>query len=229
MAGRILIVDDEPAICEMIGFTLAGAGFEYDTAASANEAERKIADRPPDMILLDWMMPGPNGVELARRLSKDSSLREIPIIMLTAKDDERDMLTGFGAGVDDYVTKPFSPPELMARIRAVMRRAVPHATGEMLRVNGLALDPVGHRVEADGEELKLGPTEFRLLQFFMSHAERVYNRTQLIDLVWGPGVYIEERTVDVHIRRLREALAKGGYDRMIQTVRGAGYRFSNRD
>ncbi len=229
MAGRILIVEDEPAIGEMIAFTLAGAGFECDVAGDAGAAERCIADHLPDMILLDWMMPGPSGVELARRLSKDVSLKEIPIIMLTAKGEERDMLTGFGAGVDDYITKPFSPPELLARIRAVLRRTLPHATGEALQVGGLALDPVGHRVTADDDELKLGPTEFRLLQFFMSHPDRVYNRGQLIDLVWGPGVYIEERTVDVHIRRLREALAKGGYDRMIQTVRGAGYRFSNRN
>ncbi len=223
---RILVVDDEPAIREMVDFALSRAGFEVRHAEDARTALGAIADDRPNLILLDWMLPDISGIDLARRLKKDEAAREIPIIMLTARSEEHDRVRGLDVGADDYVTKPFSPRELVARIHAVLRRAEPEARDEAVEFDGLRLDPVSHRVTAGGEPLALGPKEFRLLHFFMTHADRVFSRGQILDRVWGQNVYIEERTVDVHIRRLRKALEAHGHDRMIQTVRGAGYRFS---
>jgi len=227
-AKTVLIVEDEPAIREMVSFALARAGFEVDEAVDGGEAQERIASRLPDMILLDWMLPGTSGIDLARRLKRDEYTRDVPIIMLTARGEEDDRVGGLEAGVDDYVTKPFSPRELVARIKAVMRRTVPENEDKPLEVDGLTLDPGSHRASVDGNALEMGPTEFRLLQFFMTHPERVYSRSQLLDRVWGRNTYVEERTVDVHILRLRKALGPSGYDRYVQTVRGAGYRFSSR-
>lgn len=224
----VLIVEDEPAIREMVSFALARAGFQVDEAVDGIQAQERMASRLPDMILLDWMLPGVSGIELARRFKRDEYTREVPIIMLTARGEEDDRVGGLDAGVDDYVTKPFSPRELVARIKAVMRRSVPENEGEPILVEGLSLDPGSHRVSVDGAALEMGPTEFRLLHFFMTHPERVYSRSQLLDRVWGRNTYVEERTVDVHILRLRKALNPSGYDRHVQTVRGAGYRFSPR-
>ncbi|HID49470.1 MAG TPA: phosphate regulon transcriptional regulatory protein PhoB [Chromatiales bacterium] len=224
-AGTILIVEDEAAIREMLNFTLRRAGYAVLEAADAREATTLLA-RKPDLVLLDWMLPGISGVEFARRLRRDAATRDLPVIMLTARTEEENKLKGFDAGADDYVTKPFSPQELLARIQAVLRRCRPLAGGEIIEINGLELDTAGHRLRAHGQPLDLGPTEFRLLTFFMTHPERVYSRDQLLDQVWGDNVYIEDRTVDVHIRRLRKALAPFGFDRYVQTVRGAGYRFS---
>ena len=226
MAKHILIVEDEAPIREMVGFAVGNAGFETSEAADAHQAQLAVADRCPDLILLDWMLPGMSGIELARRLKRDDATRDVPIIMLTARGEEEHKVKGLEAGVDDYVTKPFSPRELVARIKAVLRRVSPEGDDERIEVGGLALDAAGHRVVAEGREVHLGPTEYRLLQFFMSHPERVYTRSQLLDRVWGGNVYIEERTVDVHIRRLRKVLAPFGFDRFVQTVRGSGYRFS---
>jgi two-component system phosphate regulon response regulator PhoB len=228
MPRKILVVDDERPIREMVGFALRRADFDPLEAADAREAQAVIADQAPDLILLDWMLPDVSGIELARRLRKDERTRHLPIIMLTARTEEGDKILGLDVGADDYVTKPFSPRELVARIQAVLRRASPFTEGEPIRVDGLELDPESHRVTAGGDALDMGPTEFRLLQFFMTHTERVYSRSQLLDMVWGSNVYIEERTVDVHIRRLRKSLARHGHDRLIQTVRGVGYRFSAR-
>lgn len=227
-AKRILIIEDEQPIREMIAFALENTGFDLQEAADARQAQAIIAESPPDLILLDWMLPGGSGVEYARRLKKDELTRDIPIIMLTARTDEEDKVRGLESGADDYVTKPFSPRELVARIRAVLRRGGPPAEDEMLRANALLLDTASHRVSVADRLLELGPTEYRLLEFFMSHPERVYSRNQLLDRVWGSNVYVEERTVDVHIRRLRKALEPHEHDYLIQTVRGAGYRFSTR-
>ena len=227
-AKRILIVEDEQPIREMVMFALAGAGYEVREAADAREAQACIAERLPDLILLDWMLPGISGIDFARRLKRDELTRELPVIMLTARAEEEDKVQGLESGSDDYITKPFSPRELVARIRAVMRRGGPGAEDEILRANGLSLDLASHRVSADETLLDIGPTEYRLLEFFMSHPERVYSRSQLLDRVWGSNVYVEERTVDVHIRRLRKVLEPHSYDTLIQTVRGAGYRFSTR-
>ncbi len=226
MPIRILIVEDEPAICEMLTFALADGGYVCDVAGDVRRARSLVADSNPDLIVLDWMLPGQSGIEFARELKRDPGTRDIPVIMLTARTREADVVTGLDAGADDYIPKPFSPRELAARIKAVLRRTSPHAAGEELAVDGLRLDPVGHRVLTGDGELKIGPTEFRLLQFLMAHPDRVYSRGQLIDQVWGRNVYIEERTVDVHVRRLREALSPAGKDRLVQTVRGAGYRLS---
>ncbi|AOU97233.1 phosphate regulon transcriptional regulatory protein PhoB [Acidihalobacter yilgarnensis] len=228
-ANDILLVEDEPAIREMVGFALGRAGLEVREAADVGQAQTLLAERLPDLVLLDWMLPGVSGIDYARRLKREEYTRELPIIMLTARGDENDKVGGLDAGVDDYVTKPFSPRELVARIRAVLRRAKPEPGEQPLEVAGLALDGSSHRVTADGTELEMGPTEFRLLQFFMAHPERVYSREQLLDRVWGRNAYVEERTVDVHILRLRKALNPYGYDSLVQTVRGAGYRFSARD
>ncbi|RRQ21286.1 phosphate regulon transcriptional regulator PhoB [Thiohalobacter thiocyanaticus] len=228
MSQRILIVEDEPAIREMVAFALERAGFQYTEAETAGAAQVSIADEQPDLILLDWMLPDLSGVDLARRIKQEELSATIPIIMLTARGEEEDKIRGLDAGADDYVTKPFSPRELVARIKAVLRRAHGEATDELLEVEGLVLDPAGHRVSVGGQALEMGPTEFRLLHFFMSHPERVFSRSRLLDSVWGRNVYVEERTVDVHIRRLRKALSAHGHDRLIQTVRGAGYRFSTR-
>ena len=226
MDKTVLVVEDEASIREMLVDALARGGFHPLEAAEALEAERIIADSLPHLILLDWMLPEISGIDLARRLKKSDTTRDIPVIMLTARGEERDKLRGFEAGVDDYVSKPFSVRELMARVNAVLRRATTSGTEEPIEAAGIRLDPVSHRVSANGETLKMGPTEFRLLQVFMSHHDRAFSRSQLLDRVWGPNVYIEDRTVDVHIRRLRKALSAHGYDRLIQTVHGTGYRFS---
>lgn len=226
---RILIVEDEQAIREMVGFALKKTDFHFEEVADAEQALVAVASNPPDLILLDWMLPGMSGVDLARRLRKEEVTAKIPIIMLTARVEENDRVYGLEAGADDYITKPFSPRELIARINAVLRRSQAGSEEQLIEYDGLSLDPVGHRVEVDNNPLNLAPTEFRLLHFFMSNPDRVYSREQLLDYVWGRGVFVEERTVDVHIRRLRKALNDRGYDRFVQTVRGAGYRFSTRD
>jgi len=226
---RILVVEDEHAIREMIGFALKKAGLQFEEAADAEQALVAIASNPPDLVLLDWMLPGLSGVDLARRLRREEVTAKLPIILLTARVEENDRVHGLEVGADDYITKPFSPRELIARINAVLRRSQAAGEERSLEFAGLELDPVGHRVQADGRCLNLAPTEFRLLHFFMSNPDRVYSREQLLDHVWGRGIFVEERTVDVHIRRLRKALAAQTYDRFIQTVRGAGYRFSSRD
>ncbi len=223
---RILAVDDEPAVGEMLRFILEQDGFQADCVEDAAQAIRSINKSRPDLVLLDWMLPGMSGVELAERLKQKSDTKSIPIIMLTAKGEEDDKVMGLNVGADDYVTKPFSARELLARIRSILRRVSPLLAGEALECDGLVLDPVSHRVLADESKVELGPTEFRLLHYFMTHQERVFSRSQLLDRVWGTNVYIEERTVDVHIRRLRKALQPVAKDKMLQTVRGAGYRFS---
>ena len=222
---RVLIVDDEAPIREMIAVALEMAGYECLEADNAQQAHALVLDQKPDMVLLDWMMPGTSGIEFARRLRRDEVTAEIPIIMLTARADEDNKIKGLDAGVDDYIIKPFSPRELVARLKTVLRRATPKGIEEPVTVDGLTLDPVSHRVTADGQPIDLGPTEFRLLQFFMTHQDRAYSRSQLLDMVWGGNVYVEERTVDVHIRRLRKALG-ARHDYLVQTVRGTGYRFS---
>jgi len=226
MSAKILIVEDEPAIQELLAFNVAQAGFQALRAGDADSAWQQIRGSAPDLILLDWMLPGTSGVILAKQLRSDAATRDIPIIMLTARGEERDKVLGLESGADDYITKPFSPRELMARIRAVLRRHAPQMPDEMVTAGGLELSPASHRVTAKGATIELGPTEFRLLHFFMTHAERVYSRTQLLDHVWGTQAFVEERTVDVHIRRLRAALEPAGVDSLIQTVRGSGYRFS---
>jgi len=223
----ILIVDDESAIREVIAAALEMAGYRTLEAADATEAHSLVVDQKPDLILLDWMMPNVSGIELARRLKRDPMTAEIPIILLTAKGEEDHKVTGLEAGADDYITKPFSPRELVARLKAVLRRATPAGIEDPIDIQGLVLDPNSHRVSTKEGELNMGPTEFRLLQFFMSHPERAYTRSQLLDQVWGGNVYVDERTVDVHIRRLRKALGDP-YQAMVQTVRGTGYRFSTK-
>jgi two-component system phosphate regulon response regulator PhoB len=228
---RILIVEDEPAIRDMVAFALRKDDYEPVPAGDGREAQAAIADRVPDLILLDWMLPGgSSGLELARRWRREALTREVPIIMLTARGEENDRVGGLEAGVDDYVVKPFSARELLARIRAVLRRAREDDADGSVRVGALRIDGAAHRVfaEVNGHEeaVAIGPTEYRLLHFFMTHAERVYTRAQLLDHVWGGSVYVEERTVDVHIRRLRKALEPSALDGMVQTVRGSGYRFS---
>ncbi len=226
MPGKILIVDDEAAIRQMVCLALTQAGYACLEAADTNEAQARILEQLPDLILLDWMLPGTSGVEYARRLRREKLTQKIPVIMLTARVEEEDKVRGLDSGADDYITKPFSTRELQARIKALLRRATPHAAEVALEVDGLQLDPATHRVSAGERHIALGPTEFRLLQFFMSHPERVHSRERLLNDVWGNNVYVEERTVDVHIRRLRKALSTSGHDRLIQTVRGSGYRLS---
>lgn len=227
MGGKlILVVEDEDAIREMTAFGLQRAEFSVAQAADVAQARVLVADQRPDLILLDWMLPDVSGVEYARSLKRDTNTRDIPIIMLTARAEEDDKVRGLDSGVDDYITKPFSARELIARIKAVLRRATPEGTDETLEMNGLMLNTASHRVTANGKTVELGPMEFRLLKFFLSHPDRVFSRSQVLDRVWGGNVYVEERTVDVHIRRLRKALAEYGFDANIQTVRGAGYRFS---
>ena len=222
---RVLVVDDEAAIRDMIRFALERAKMDVMTAADAQEALLSISENRPDIILMDWMMPGVSGVELTRRLRKDSYTEDIPIIMLTARVTEDDKVTGLEAGTDDYVIKPFSPRELLARIRAVLRRSSPANDQGRLAVGALTLDTVSHRVLDGDEEIRMGPTEYRLLEFFMGHQGRAYSRSQILDHVWGANAYLEERTVDVHIRRLRKALEPSGTSVYLQTVRGHGYRF----
>ena len=227
-AKKILIVEDEQPIREMIAFHLSRAGFDTIEARDCREARELLADDRPDLALVDWMLPDSSGLELTRMLKRDSSYDDLAIIMLTARAEERDKVSGLEGGADDYITKPFSPRELVARIQAVLRRAGT-AEDEIISEGLLELDTAGHRVLAAGAEIRLGPTEYRLLHFLMTHPERVYSRAQLLDRVWGANVYVEERTVDVHVRRLRKALSDAAADKFIQTVRGAGYRFSVRD
>ncbi|MCM2973251.1 MULTISPECIES: phosphate regulon transcriptional regulator PhoB [Larsenimonas] len=225
MSKTVLIVDDEAAIREMVAIALEMADFKVLEADNAQDAHALIVDDQPDLVLLDWMMPGLSGIELARRLKRDSATAEVPVILLTAKGEEDNKVMGLESGADDYIVKPFSPRELIARLKAVLRRTTPKGVEEAVEVDGLRLDPSSHRVSGAGQLIDIGPTEYRLLQFFMTHQERAYTRAQLLDKVWGGNVYVEERTVDVHIRRLRKALGDP-YQQLIQTVRGTGYRFS---
>jgi len=226
MPATVLVVEDEPAIQELIAYNLKQAGHQPLRADNAEQAMRLVQDALPDLVLLDWMLPGLSGIELARRLRADKRTKAVPIIMLTARADEQDKLTGLDTGADDYIIKPFSPRELNARVKAVLRRRSPQMTDDIVQLGSLKLDPTTHRVSAKSEAVHLGPTEFRLLHFLMTHPERVHSRTQLLDQVWGDHVFVEERTVDVHIRRLRKALEPSEHDGLIQTVRGAGYRLS---
>ncbi len=226
MPATILLVEDEPAIQELIAANLMRAGHHVVRASDAETAQRIVRDALPDLVLLDWMLPGMSGVEFARRLRAEERTRGIPLIMLTARGEEQDKVSGLEAGADDYITKPFSPRELVARIKAVLRRRAPETTEDPVELGGLRLDPATHRLTAAGVPVTLGPTEFRLLHFLMTHPERVHSRAQLLDQVWGDHVFVEERTVDVHIRRLRCALEPSGHDNLVQTVRGSGYRFS---
>lgn len=226
MATKILVVEDESAVRDMIQFVLEQSGYDVIGAESVDRAREHLADAPPDLILMDWMLPGTSGVEYTRELKQDPVTRDIPIIMLTARGEEDDKVRGLECGAEDYVTKPFSPKELAARIKVILRRVAPHATEEAVQAGDIRLDPVSYRVTMDDRPIELGPTEFKLLHFFMTHREKVYSRSRLLDKVWGTNVYIEERTVDVHIRRLRQALEPFEKDGLIQTVRGAGYRFS---
>jgi two-component system phosphate regulon response regulator PhoB len=229
MTGKqILIVEDEKPIRDMIAFGLRRAGFTVSEAEDCSEARSRIADSRPDLLLVDWMLPDQSGLELTRSIKRNKDTQDLPVILLTARADEQDKVAGLEGGADDYVTKPFSPRELLARIQAVLRRASPTAAGEAIEAGALRLDPVSHRVIAGEQTVSLGPTEYRLLQFFMEHPERVYARSQLLDRIWGGNVYVEERTVDVHIRRLRKALEPFDCDSLVQTVRGSGYRFSTR-
>ena len=229
MTGKqILIVEDEKPIRDMIAFGLRRAGFTVSEAEDCSEARARIADSRPDLLLVDWMLPDQSGLELTRSIKRNKETQDLPVILLTARAEEQDKVAGLEGGADDYVTKPFSPRELLARIQAVLRRSSPSAAGEAIEAGALKLDPVSHRVIAGEQTVSLGPTEYRLLQFFMEHPERVYARSQLLDRVWGGNVYVEERTVDVHIRRLRKALEPFACDSLVQTVRGSGYRFSTR-
>jgi two-component system, OmpR family, phosphate regulon response regulator PhoB len=222
--AHILVVDDEPAIVELLAMNLRHHGHEVDTAPDGEAAQRLVQHRLPDLVVLDWMLPGISGVALARHWRQDPRTRELPVLMLTARSEERDLVQGLDAGADDYMSKPFSTGELLARVRALIRRRLPQAAAQVVSVGSLSLDPATMRVSHDGQELKIGPTEFKLLRYFLSHPERVHSRAQLLDRVWGDHVFIEERTVDVHIKRLRESLGEAAS--MIETVRGAGYRLT---
>lgn len=224
--GRILVVEDESAIAELIAINLRYAGHEVTVVGDAHLAQAEVDRVLPDLVVLDWMLPGQPGVTLARSWRAQARTRDLPIIMLTARAQENDKIAGLDAGADDYLTKPFSPSELMARIRAVLRRKAPETLDAVVEIAGLLLDPATRRVKYEGVEVKLGPTEFRLMHFLMTHPERVHTRAQLLDRVWGDHVFIEERTVDVHVKRLREALDPVGCAKLIETVRGAGYRLT---
>jgi two-component system, OmpR family, phosphate regulon response regulator PhoB len=226
MTPRIMVVEDEPAILELITVNLNAAGYEVDGVPDAEAAQAKLHDALPALVLLDWMLPGQSGLAFAKSLRADARTKDLPIIMVTARADEADRIAGLEAWVDDYVTKPFSPRELKARIKAVLRRRAPEAAQEQLRAGALNLDPATHRVTVGDRPVPLGPTEFRLLRFLLARPERVHTRAQLLDQVWGDHVYIEERTIDVHVRRLRLALEPFGQDALIETVRGAGYRLA---
>jgi two-component system phosphate regulon response regulator PhoB len=228
MKANILIVEDESPILELLALNISQAGYNPLRAISAEHAEKLINEALPDIILLDWMLPGMSGIDFAKKLRSNALTKTIPIIMLTARSDELDKVKGLEVGADDYITKPFSPRELNARIKAVLRRKAPELTEDLLKINGLELDPVSHRVTGNNKPLEMGPTEFRLLHFFMSNPERVYSRSQLLDKVWGSQIFIEDRTVDVHIRRLRNILAQSQHEGLIQTVRGSGYRLSTK-
>lgn len=221
---RVLIVEDEPAIAELLAINLRHGGFDPVIARDGDEAKAAMGTILPDVILLDWMLPGQNGISLAKAWRADSRIKQVPLLMLTARGDEPDKIAGLDAGADDYITKPFSPQELLARIRAVLRRRAPEQVRDSVALGELSLDAETYRVSYQGQVLKIGPTEFRLLHYFMKHAERVHSRSQLLDKVWGDHVFIEERTVDVHVKRLREALGAAGC--MVETVRGAGYRMT---
>ena len=224
--SRVLVVEDEAAIAELISINLRHAGYEVTVAATADQAISEVDRVLPDLVVLDWMLPGQPGVALAKRWRSQSRTRELPMIMLTARAQESDKVAGLDAGADDYLTKPFSTNELLARIRALLRRKAPEALDTLVSLGGLSVDPATRRVMRDDKEVKVGPTEFRLLHFFMTHPERVHSRAQLVDRVWGDHVFIEERTVDVHVKRLREALEPVQCSRMIETVRGSGYRLT---
>ncbi|MDD1795962.1 phosphate regulon transcriptional regulatory protein PhoB [Enterovibrio norvegicus FF-33] len=228
MVRRILVVEDEAPIREMLCFVLEQKGYQAVEAEDYDSALEKICEPYPELILMDWMLPGGSGINLIKHLKRDELTRQIPVVMLTARGEEEDKVRGLEVGADDYITKPFSPKELMARLKAVMRRVSPTSLDDVIDVQGLKLDPVSHRVTANEKPLDMGPTEFKMLHFFMTHQERVYSREQLLNNVWGTNVYVEDRTVDVHIRRLRKALEEDGHDKLVQTVRGAGYRFSTR-
>jgi two-component system phosphate regulon response regulator PhoB len=225
MSATILIVEDEPQVQELVAVNLEHAGHRVRRAASAGEAVSSIREELPDVLILDWMLPDESGLSLTRRLREDERTRGLPILMLTARAMEQDKISGLEAGADDYLTKPFSPKELAARIKAVLRRRAPQLADDVVEIDGLRLDPAARRVTAGGKSVELAPTEFRLLHFFMTHPERIYSRAQVLDSVWGDHVFIEERTVDVHIRRLRKALEPSGHDRFVDTVRGSGYGF----
>lgn len=232
IAKKILIVEDEIAIREMIRTSLEMAGFECLEAGDAQDAHIQLVDNKPDLVLLDWMLPGNSGLELIRRMKRDTSIADVPVIMLTARTDEDNKIQGLNSGADDYVTKPFSVRELIARIKALLRRSASSSDNNHFRMQGLQLDDKSHRVYIDDEAIDIGPTEYKLLRFFMANEDRAFSRSQILDNVWGGNVYIEERTVDVHIRRLRNALRRAGtspidYGLYIQTVRGTGYRFSS--
>lgn len=226
--ATILVIDDEPDIREVIRFALENATFQVIEAGHADEARRLLGQGNPDLILLDWMLPGRSGLELAQQLKQSAKTRNIPIIMVSARGEEEDRIKGLDTGADDYIAKPFSPREMVARVNAVLRRARPEELEDEIEIAGLRIDNVSHRVSAEGRQVDIAPTEYRLLYFFMSHADRAYSRSQLLDQVWGDQVYVEERTVDVHVRRLRKALEPTGHDRLLQTVRGVGYRFSDK-
>ena len=228
MARRILVVEDEAPIREMVCFVLEQNGYQPIEADDYDAAIARLVEPFPDLVLLDWVIPGGSGIQVIKHMKRDSQLREIPVMMLTARGEEEDRVKGLETGADDYLTKPFSPKELVARVKAILRRISPMAADDLIAMNGLTLDPASHRVTSNENPLEMGPTEFKLLHFFMTHPERVYSREQLLNYVWGENVYVEDRTVDVHIRRLRKALEADGHDKMIQTVRGTGYRFSVR-
>jgi two-component system phosphate regulon response regulator PhoB len=223
----VLIVDDEPDIREVIRFALQEAGFSTLEAGHADEARRLLPEQP-DLVLLDWMLPGRSGLELAAQLKQSSKTRMMPIIMISARGEEEDRVKGLDTGADDYISKPFSPREMVARVNAVLRRSKPDEVTDEIDIGGLTIDNVSHRVSADGIVIDIAPTEYRLLHFFMTHTDRAFSRSQLLDQVWGNHVYVEERTVDVHIRRLRKALEQTGHEHLLQTVRGVGYRFSDK-
>lgn len=225
--ARILIVDDEPDIRETIRFALEEHGFGVLEAGHADDARRLIGEQP-DLLLLDWMLPGRSGLELAAQLKQSPKTKGMPIIMISARGDEEDRVKGLDTGADDYISKPFSPREMIARINAVLRRSKRDHTADEIEIGGLRIDDISHRVSADGKPIVVAPTEYRLLHFFMTHTDRAFSRSQLLDQVWGSHVYVEERTVDVHVRRLRKALAHTGHERLLQTVRGIGYRFSDK-
>ncbi|WP_299686691.1 phosphate regulon transcriptional regulator PhoB [uncultured Vibrio sp.] len=228
MSRRILVVEDEAPIREMLCFVLEQKGYQAVEAEDYDTAVNKLCEPFPDLVLLDWMLPGGSGINFIKHMKREELTRNIPVVMLTARGEEEDKVRGLEVGADDYITKPFSPKELVARLKAVIRRVTPTALEDVIDVQGLKLDPVSHRVTASEGAVDMGPTEFKMLHFFMTHQERVYSREQLLNNVWGTNVYVEDRTVDVHIRRLRKALESAGHDKLIQTVRGAGYRFSTK-
>ncbi|EYU13269.1 MULTISPECIES: phosphate regulon transcriptional regulator PhoB [Photorhabdus] len=228
MARRILVVEDEAPIREMVCFVLEKNGYQPVEAEDYDSALACLSEPYPDLVLLDWMLPGGSGLQIIKQMKRNNNIRDIPVMMLTARGEEEDRVRGLEVGADDYITKPFSPKELVARVKAVLRRISPMVMEDIIEMNGLVLDSTSHRVTSQDKALDMGPTEFKLLHFFMTHPERVYSREQLLNYVWGANVYVEDRTVDVHIRRLRKVLEIGGHDKMVQTVRGTGYRFSTR-